>query len=105
MPGTPWVGFLRCVYKQKDPNELDQALGPIRSRIEGRFAKGIPPAGTPKGFNLRALMTGMPFLIKGKAFKKSTPSPFFTADGQTPVATPHILSKDELQAARALAGF
>jgi hypothetical protein len=104
-PNTPWIGFLRRVYTVKDPNRLDQTLGPVRARIMGRFAKGTPPAGTPKTFNLKGFATVMPFIIKGKILKKSNPSPFFTDDGVTPIVSPHMLSKDELQTARASAGL
>ena len=97
-PKMPWAGFLRCVYTNGEASQLDQILGPVRSRIMGRYAKGIPPAGTPKKFNLKAFITVMPFMLKGKLFKKSKPSPFFAEDGATPIVTPHILSEAERSA-------
>jgi len=103
-PNTPWVGVHRRVYVVKDPNKLDQTLGPIRSSIMGRFAKGTPPAGTPKTFNLKAFASVMPFILKGKIFKKFTPSPFFIEDGLTAIVDTHVLSLEERQAARTLAG-
>jgi hypothetical protein len=100
-PGVPWAGFLRCVYTVgRDAQYLDQQLGPVRSRIMGRYAQGKPPAGTPKKFDLKALIAVMPFMLKGKVFGKSRPSPFFTEDGVTPVAAPHVLSEAERQAVR-----
>lgn len=97
-PKEPWTGFLRCVYTAGMGAQLDQTLGPVRSRIMGRYAKGTPPAGTPEKFNLKAFMTVMPFILKGKLFKKSRPSPFFAEDGVTPIVAPHILSEAERQA-------
>lgn len=94
----PWAGFLRCVYTARKAPQVDQTLGPVRSRIMGRYAKGTPPAGTPKKFNLKALITVMPFMLKGKLFNKSKPSPFFAEDGVTPIVTPHILSEAERSA-------
>jgi hypothetical protein len=97
-PNVPWAGFLRCVYTARDAGQLDQALGPVRSRIMGRYATGTPPAGTPARFNLKAFVTVMPFMLKGMLLKKSRPSPFFARDGITPVATPYILNEAERQA-------
>ena len=100
-PGVPWAGFLRCVYTAAgDAQELDQVLGPVRSRIMGRFAQGIPPVGTPKKFNLKAVLTVMPFILKGKLLMKSRPSPFFAEDGVTAIAVPYVLNKAERQAVR-----
>jgi hypothetical protein len=104
-PNTPWVGFSRRVYTIKDPHQLDRTVGPIRSSIMGRFAKGTLPAGTAKNFSLKALLTVLPFIVKGKVFKKFKPSPFFTADGATAIVKPHVLSKEERQAALKSAGF
>ncbi|MDD5030661.1 MAG: DUF6151 family protein [Rhodoferax sp.] len=99
-PKVPWAGFLRCVYKARDDHQLDQALGPVRSRIMGRYAKGTPPAGTPEKFNLKAFVTVMPFMLKGKLLKKSRPSPFFAEDGVTPIVAPQILNEAQRQALR-----
>jgi hypothetical protein len=96
-PKEPWAGFLRRVYTAGKTPQIDQILGPIRSRIMGRYAKGTPPAGTPERFDLKAFITVMPFILKGKLFKKSTPSPFFAEDGITPIVAPHILSEAERQ--------
>jgi hypothetical protein len=93
-PGAPWAGFLRCVYTARgNGQKLDELLGPVRSRIMGRYAQGTPPAGTPKTFNLRALFTVMPFMLKGKLLGKSRPSPFFADDGSTPIVAAHVLGE------------
>lgn len=99
-PGESWAGFLRGVYTARDAYTLEQTLGAVRSRIMGRYAKGTPPAGTPQTFNLRAMITVLPFLLKGKLLRKSKGSPFFAADGITPVVAPHVLTDAERQAAR-----
>lgn len=98
-PGVPWAGFFRCVYTSGgDAQPLEHVLGPVRSRIMGRYAQGIPPAGTPQKFGLKAVLTVMPFILKGKLLGKSRPSPFFAEDGVTAIAVPHVLSEAERQA-------
>lgn len=101
-PGAPWAGFLRCMYTSGSgqAQALDQTLGPVRSRIMGRFAKGTPPAGTASKINLKAMVAVLPFIAKGVLTGKGKPSPFFGADGLTPVAPVHVLSKAERDAAR-----
>lgn len=97
-PNTPWIGLLSCVYTARDSNRLDQVLGPVRSRIMGRYAKGTPPAGTPAKFNMKAFVTVLPFILKGKLLKKVKPSPFFAENGVTPIVPPYVLSEAERQA-------
>lgn len=101
-PGAPWAGFLRVVYAPHpaQAQALDRTLGPVRSRIMGRFATGTPPAGTPGKINLKAMAAVLPFIAKGVLKGKAKPSPFFGADGRTPVAPVHVLSKAERDAAR-----
>jgi len=95
-PGEPWAGFLRCVYTAGgDAQAFDQLLGPVRSRIMGQYAQGTPPAGTPKKFNLKAVLSVMPFMVKGKLLGKAKPSPFFAADGLTSIVAPHVLTEAE----------
>jgi hypothetical protein len=100
-PGAPWAGFMRCVYTAGgDAQALDRQLGPVRSRIMGQFAKGTPPAGTPSKFDLKALLSVMPFMLKGMLLGKAKPSPFFADDGVTPIVAPRVLTKAERQALR-----
>ena len=42
----------------------------------------------------------MPFMLKGMLTGNSKPSPFFGADGVTPVAPVTVLSKAQREAAR-----
>ena len=103
-PGRPWAGFLRGMYTNGDKaHAVDQVLGPVRSRIMGRFAQGTPPAGTPAKFDLKAILTVAPFMLKGKLTGKAAPSPFFAKGGATAIAVPHVLTdaeRTELDAGR-----
>lgn len=101
-PGSPWMGLLRCVH---DGKQLDEALGPIRARIMGAFAKGTPPPGTPKKIAFSSFAVVVPYMLKGLVFGKGKPSPFFPTDGKTPLAPPRVLGKEERNRARAEAGL
>jgi len=90
-PGMPWASFPRSAYPV-DEQQLDQTLGPVRSRVMGRYAQGTPPAGTADKLNLKAVMTVLPFMLKGVLLKKSRPSPFFAEDGLTPIVMPQIVN-------------
>ncbi len=99
----PWAGIPGPMYTRKNPNQLSQALGPIKSSIMGKFGKGTLPPGTPATFDFKGMLTVLPFILKGQFFGKSKSSPFF--ENGNPIATPKILSLDERKAARHRAGF
>ncbi|HVK60237.1 MAG TPA: DUF6151 family protein [Bdellovibrionales bacterium] len=102
-PKRPWAGIHRRMFTAKDPLQLDKALGPVKSSIMGKFAKGTPPAGTPQKFDFKGMTVVMPYLLKGMILGKAKGSPFFE-NGQS-VATPKVLTADEFREARARAGF
>jgi hypothetical protein len=102
-PKRPWAGIHRRMYTAKDPNELDKALGPVKSSIMGKYAKGTPPAGTPQKFDINGMGIVLPYLLKGVLLGKSKRSPFF--ENGNALSTPKVLSSNELIAARETAGF
>lgn len=89
-PGFPWAGFLHNTLRAGDTDNLDR-LGPVRSRIHGRDAKGQPPFRISDKIDLRDMLTVFPFLLKGKLGGKGKNSPFFKADGVTPIFAPHLI--------------
>lgn len=97
-PQRAWVGIHRRVYTVKYPNKIDDELGPVKSSIMGKFAKGTPPPGTPQKFNFKGMLTVMPYLLKGALLGKSKHSPFFES-GEA-IASPKVLSSEELKHAR-----
>lgn len=102
-PKRPWAGIHRRMFTAKDSNQLDQALGPVKSSIMGKFAKGTPPAGTPQKFDFKGMTLVMPFLLKGTLLSKAKGSPFFENDQS--IAEPKVLTIEEFRAARTKAGF
>jgi hypothetical protein len=104
-PGFPWMGMVHRMFSVPDPGHLERTLGPVKSRIMGRFARGTPPAGTAKNIDFHGFMTVLPFLAKGMLTGKSKPSPLFENDGRTPIVQPIVLSLDERNAIRRQLGF
>lgn len=91
-PGFPWVGIYHSAYKVKDPNALN-TLGEIKSRIFGRDAKDGAQFKISNKIGFKAMLAVMPFILKGKIKKMSEPSPFYLADGKTPISEPELLPK------------
>jgi hypothetical protein len=104
-PGFPWLGLVHRVYGVKDPGYLDRTLGPVKSRIMGRFAQGTPPSGTAAKIDFKGFLTVFPFLFKGVLTGKSRHSPFFEHDGRTPIVAPIVVSAAERNAIRRKLGF
>ena len=102
-PKRPWAGFLRRMYTNKDPNQLDQMLGPVKASILGKYAKGTPPPGTPETLNLRGLLVVVPFILRGILLGKAKGSPFF--ENGVAIVAPKVLSREERDAARASANL
>ncbi len=92
-PTRAWAGINRRMYITKDPSRLDRELGPVKSSIMGKYARGTPPAGTPQTFDFKGMVTVLPFIIKGKVFGKSKHSPFF--DNGAAIVVPKILTVEE----------
>lgn len=100
-PDRPWAGFVRAMFTGGGRGPAFEALlGPVKSRIMGRYAHGTPPEGTAQTFNAKAVATVLPFLIKGRLTGRAKPSPFFLADGHTPIVEPKVLTLAERRAAQ-----
>lgn len=104
-PNFPWVGMVHRVFTVKDPGYLERTLGAVRSRIMGRYARGTAPSGTAAKIDFKGFMLVLPFIIKGFVTGKVKASPFFAADGRTPIVPPTLLSLQERNAIRQRLGF
>lgn len=105
-PKMPWVGLLARNYNVKDKRFLDKTFGPVRSGIKGKFARGgKPPAGISDDIGFKDFVAVVPFLLKGKLLGRTKNSPFFDADGVTPIATPTVLTLEERNKVRQQLGF
>jgi hypothetical protein len=93
------------VFTVQDAGYLERTFGAIRSRIMGRYARGTPPSGTAEKIDFKGFMTVLPFIIKGLVMGKAKRSPFFAADGRTPIVPAIVLSLQERNAIRQRLGF
>lgn len=89
-PGFPWLGILHTAYKSSDPASLDN-LGEIRCRVFGRDAIGKPPFEISEKLGFKAILTVLPFVIKGKLLNKGEGMELFESDGRTPISAPQLL--------------
>ncbi|MEZ5650241.1 MAG: hypothetical protein R3E87_06785 [Burkholderiaceae bacterium] len=53
------------------------------------------PRGTPDKFDLKGVLSVLPFILKGVLSGRSNPSPFFPKDGVTAIVVPHVLTEAE----------
>lgn len=86
----PWVGIIHSAYRAADPQALE-SLGPIKSRIMGKYKKGNPPFEVSDKLKPKDALVVLPFILKGLILKKNKNSPFFDKDGKTPSAQITIL--------------
>jgi hypothetical protein len=92
-PTRPWAGIHRRMYLSKGAARLDRELGPVKSSIMGKHAKGSLPAGIPQTFDFKGMITVIPFIIKGKILGKAKHSPFFE-NGEA-IVVPLVLTEEE----------
>ena len=91
--GFPWVGILNTAYQAKDPKNL-KSLGDIKSRVMGKHKVGAPPFKVSEKMGLGDAFNVIPFILKGFFQKRFRGSPFYQADGVTPVKEPVYLRAD-----------
>ena len=94
--GTPKLPFVGLILACADPGpdrSLDEALGPVRARVNSpraRLSRTIP-----------AIANFARLLLAARLRGDGARSPLFDPVSQRPIAEPRVLSTDELAAARA----
>lgn len=96
-PRMPFAGVIHsCMDHAADSRTADEALGPVRARVAGRFAKGdAAQIGAHPGMPLSMLRIA-PMILFAWLRGEAQPSPFFDAAGN-PRAEPQVLSEAELR--------
>ena len=98
----PYHGVVHDIVDY-DGRPREEVLGPLRARIQGKFAKGKPPPGTQSTMSLGVLLNVLRFMAVGWVKGAYRPSPFFDAAGK-PVVEPHVLARAEREALRPRCG-
>ena len=89
-PRHPRFGVFQPAYRAADPLNLTR-LGPIRSRVMGKFATRSPPFQIARNIGPRNVLVVLPFVQIGWITGKHRHSPFLQEDGRTPIAPPELL--------------
>jgi len=98
----PFVGLVHtCLDHEAEGSSPDEQLGPVRNRVNARFARGDRSAlealsaheKAPASMLFRLLVMVAGARLRGDHKR----SPFFDANRE-PIATPHVLSASELAA-------
>jgi len=99
----PFVGLVQsCTDPASAGVSRDEALGPIRARVQGRFAKGDrAQLDAHERFPTSQLFRFVPLLLLWRLRGDHKRSPFFDAQTGEPTARARVLSGDELRAAEA----
>lgn len=101
-PKVPFAGVVHSIMDYAaSGTKRDEALGPIRAGVQGKFGKPPLPAGTHRTAPLSFLLRIAGFLLRGFWERQHQPSPFFHADGR-PRVRPHILTLPEREELRRL---
>jgi len=82
---------------EADGRSRDDALGPIRARVNGRFAKGDLSKLEAHPRAPASMLRLVPLILFAWLRGESSPSPFFDAETGNPRAEPRVLSEDELR--------
>ena len=95
---TRQMPFVGLVHSCMDSNSRDAALGPVRSRVQARYAVGDRSSldavdGAPRGMLPRLLW----MMLLNRLHGDHVGSPFFDPASGAAVATPHVLTAEELR--------
>lgn len=94
---VPFVGLVdRCVDHAAAGRPRDETLGPIRARIQGRFARGDRTGlDIHDTAPLGVLASGAWALAKARLRGDHRRSPFFDPETGRPIVSPHVLGAEE----------
>ena len=98
-PTLPFVGVITaCVDSAMSRDELDAAVGPVRFRVHGRYAKGDVPGAHPKA-PLSLVGRFLRLMVGWRLAGGAKQSPFFDPATARPSVKPIVLTAEELNRA------
>jgi len=103
-PSMAYIGVpSRIFLKMHSAEQVDKVFGPIRERMQARFALGALPPLAQKKVSLGFMLRVVKFMLVSKLTGAGKPTPFFDSKGE-PVKSAHILSQREREELRPLCG-
>ena len=100
-PRVPFVGIVASFIGESVGGEpRDALLGPVTSRVQGRFAVGGLPPGAHPSAPVSVIARAITRLFRGFVAGAHRPSPFFDARTGRPVAEPEVLSVEQRRSLR-----
>lgn len=97
-PNVPFIGLIHACIDRG----MEKTLGPVRFRIFGRFAKaGVEGPPVKQGISIPSVLRFSRMLVLWRWRGDHKRSPFFDAETVQPIATPSVLSAEELGQLRA----
>lgn len=101
----PFVGIPHTFMREaEDGRSREQALGPLRGRIHGRYGKApLPPDAHPRA-PIGLIVRSIRHTLAGLLRRAHAPSPLFDQATGKPVVEPTIVDPAERERLRALCG-
>jgi hypothetical protein len=100
----PYVGVPAHVFAKKySAEQIEIEFGPIRERIQAKYAKGALPPLSQKKVSFIFLLRVIKLITFALLIGAGKPFPFVKKDGSL-ISEPYILSKNEREALRPLCG-
>ena len=102
-PRVAFAGIVCAAIEQAaDGSTLDDALGPILARVQGRYGRGELPEGTHAKAPIGLIFRALRFVIGDSIRGRQKPSPFFDSDSGEWVVVPMVIDPAERERLRQL---
>lgn len=92
---SPGVGFIGFFARAISVSDRDKEFGPVVARVLAKYGKPPLPPGSYEGTPITQILMAIGHIVRMFVTGKKRPSPFFKNETNEPIATPHVLSKEE----------
>ena len=98
----PYLGLITAMTALTE-DERDQRLGPVRFRLQTKYAIGTPPKPCYKTIGVAAIVWVLKFMSRAFFKGGAKPTPFFDSDGR-PTSRANVLSPEVREHLRQFCG-
>lgn len=98
----PYLGLVTAITDLSEA-ERDEVLGPLRFRVQTKYALGTPPEPRSKTISFGGVKWVLGFLVRAFLKGGSKPTPFYDSNGQ-PTARANVLSPEVREHLRQFCG-